>query len=201
MRDGSGLLTGLLLGLTLPPGLPLWMAFLGGVVSIGLGKLIWGGLGQNLFNPALVGRAFLLATFPVAMTTWGAQAPATCFGSTGQQPGRAADAVRRLRRGQRRHPPGAHEVRAPVDAPVVTAAWARPPGCIGETSALLLLLGGLYLLLRRDIDWRIPAAIAGAVVAFSSLLWLIDAQTYPGPCSPCSPAVSCSGPSTWRRTR
>ena len=68
--DGSGVLTGLLLGLTLPPSLPLWMAFVGGMVSIGLGKLIWGGLGHNLFNPALVGRAFLLATFPIAMTTW-----------------------------------------------------------------------------------------------------------------------------------
>ena len=66
----SGLLTGLLLGLTLPPGLPLWMAFLGGFVGIALGKVIWGGLGHNLFNPALLGRAFLLATFPIAMTTW-----------------------------------------------------------------------------------------------------------------------------------
>ena len=67
LLDGSGFLTGLLLGLTLPPSLPLWMAFIGGMVSIGLGKLIWGGLGHNLFNPALVGRAFLLATFPTAM--------------------------------------------------------------------------------------------------------------------------------------
>ena len=66
----AGVLTGLLLGLTLPPGLPMWMAFLGGFVAISLGKVIWGGLGHNLFNPALLGRAFLLATFPIAMTTW-----------------------------------------------------------------------------------------------------------------------------------
>jgi len=70
LRDATGILTGLLLGLTLPPGLPLWMAFLGGFAGIALGKVIWGGLGHNLFNPALVGRAFLLATFPIAMTTW-----------------------------------------------------------------------------------------------------------------------------------
>jgi len=70
LRDGSGILTGLLLGLTLPPGLPMWMAFLGGFVAISFGKVIWGGLGHNLFNPALLGRAFLLATFPIAMTTW-----------------------------------------------------------------------------------------------------------------------------------
>ena len=70
LKDSTGILTGLLLALTLPPGLPLWMAFLGGFVSIAFGKVIWGGLGHNLFNPALVGRAFLLATFPIAMTTW-----------------------------------------------------------------------------------------------------------------------------------
>jgi len=70
LRDATGVLTGLLLGLTLPPGLPMWMAFLGGFIGIALGKVIWGGLGHNLFNPALLGRAFLLATFPIAMTTW-----------------------------------------------------------------------------------------------------------------------------------
>ena len=70
LRDGSAVLTGVLLGLVLPPSLPLWMAFLGGAVGIGLGKLVWGGLGHNLFNPALVGRAFLQAAFPTALTTW-----------------------------------------------------------------------------------------------------------------------------------
>ncbi|MGB5335502.1 MAG: RnfABCDGE type electron transport complex subunit D, partial [Woeseiaceae bacterium] len=70
LRDATGLLTGLLLGLSLPAGLPMWMAFLGGFVAISFGKIIWGGLGHNLFNPALVGRAFLLAAFPIAMTTW-----------------------------------------------------------------------------------------------------------------------------------
>ena len=70
LKDNSALLTGVLLGLILPPSFPLWMAFLGGVAGIGLGKLIWGGLGQNVFNPALVGRAFLQASFPTAITTW-----------------------------------------------------------------------------------------------------------------------------------
>ena len=68
--DGSAMITGLLLGLCLPAGMPLWMAFLGGAFGIGFGKLIFGGLGQNVFNPALVGRAFLQAAFPVAITTW-----------------------------------------------------------------------------------------------------------------------------------
>lgn len=70
LADGSAAITGLLLGLALPPGLPLWMACLGGAFAIGFGKLVWGGLGQNVFNPALVGRASLQAAFPVAITTW-----------------------------------------------------------------------------------------------------------------------------------
>ena len=98
LGDWSAALTGVLLGLTLPPGLPLWMAFLGGVVAIGLGKLIWGGLGHNLFNPALVGRAFLQAAFPTALTTWPAPAgpPGRCRGATFALPvpaGRQVDAV------------------------------------------------------------------------------------------------------------
>ena len=82
LRDGSAVITGLLLGLTLPAGFPLWMAFLGGVFAIGFGKLIFGGLGQNVFNPALLGRAFLQAAFPVAITTWPA---AACGGCTSVQ--------------------------------------------------------------------------------------------------------------------
>ncbi len=73
LADGSAMITGLLLGLTLPPGFPLWMAFLGGVFGMAFGKIIFGGLGQNIFNPALVGRAFLQAAFPVAITTWPAR--------------------------------------------------------------------------------------------------------------------------------
>jgi electron transport complex protein RnfD len=73
ISDGSAMITGLLLGLTLPPGFPLWMAFLGGFFGMAFGKLIFGGLGQNVFNPALVGRAFLQAAFPVAITTWPAK--------------------------------------------------------------------------------------------------------------------------------
>jgi electron transport complex protein RnfD len=75
LADGSAMITGLLLGLTLPPGFPLWMAFLGGAFGMAFGKIVYGGLGQNIFNPALVGRAFLQAAFPVAITTWPFSAP------------------------------------------------------------------------------------------------------------------------------
>lgn len=178
LLDGSGLTTGLLLGLSLPPGLPLWMAFLGGVVGIGLGKLIWGGLGYNLFNPALVGRAFLLATFPVAMTTWNAHTGdffdvspsilALPFLQATYDGLSAATPLGTLKfEGQ--------------PTPLWDLVSGNTSGCIGETSGLLLLLGGVYLLLRRDLDWRIPASILLAVAAFSLILFLVDPTGYPDP--------------------
>jgi len=180
LRDATGILTGLLLGLTLPPGLPLWMAFLGGFAGIALGKVIWGGLGHNLFNPALVGRAFLLATFPIAMTTWVSIYPEGGFFDV--YPSNLALPF----------------MQAPVDG--VTAATplgllkfqqqvtplsdlmiGRIGGSLGETSGLLLMLGGIYLWLRRDLDWRIPVGILGTVIVFSAVLGLFDAERFPTP--------------------
>jgi len=178
LLDGSGLITGLLLGLSLPPGLPLWMAFLGGVMGIGLGKLIWGGLGYNLFNPALVGRAFLLATFPVAMTTWNAHAggffavPSSLFAFPFLQA--TYDGMSAAT------PLGALKFEG-QPTPLRDLVIGNTGGCIGETSGLLLVLGGVYLLLRRDLDWRIPASILVAVAAFSLILFLIDPVGYPDP--------------------
>ncbi|MDH3351792.1 MAG: RnfABCDGE type electron transport complex subunit D [Gammaproteobacteria bacterium] len=180
LRDASGILTGLLLGLTLPPGLPLWMAFLGGFVGIALGKVIWGGLGHNLFNPALLGRAFLLATFPIAMTTW---VPAVSDGGFFQ-----------VYAGNLALP----FMQAPVDGvtaatplgmmkfeqevtPLTNLMFGKISGSLGETSGLLLLLGGVYLWLRRDLDWRIPASILLSVLIFSAILSLVDAVRFPSP--------------------
>ncbi len=180
LGDGSAALTGLLLGLTLPPALPLWMAFLGGAVSIGLGKLIWGGLGQNLFNPALVGRAFLLATFPNAMTTWSAQAGGEGFlqlyGSNLALPLMQPqyDALSTAT------PLGLMKFeQQPTD--LLDLILGNTAGSLGETSGLLLLAGGLFLLWRRDIDWRIPAGILLSVALFSTALYLVDGTHYPGP--------------------
>ena len=180
LRDGSGVLTGLLLGLTLPPGLPLWMAFIGGAMAIGLGKLIWGGLGQNLFNPALLGRAFLLGTFPIAMTTWSADAGLADFFHV-----------------------HASNLALPFMQPEYDAVSAATPlglmkfeqhstgllelmlgntsGSLGETSGLLLLAGGIFLLVRRDIDWRVPAGILLSAALFSTILYLVDGERFPAP--------------------
>lgn len=180
LRDASGILTGLLLGLTLPPGLPMWMAFLGGFVAISLGKVIWGGLGHNLFNPALLGRAFLLATFPIAMTTWAPAGDVEGFFSVHastlalpfMQAG--ADGVTSAT------PLGLLKFEQEI-TPLAGLLFGKVSGSIGETSGLLLLLGGIYLWLRRDLDWRIPVSILLTVVLFSAVLHFIDAGRFPSP--------------------
>ncbi len=179
LKDATGILTGLLLGLTLPPGLPLWMAFLGGFVSISFGKVIWGGLGHNLFNPALLGRAFLLATFPIAMTTWVPALPENFFDI---YPSNLAwpfmqggiDGVTAAT------PLGLLKFQQEV-TPLADLAFGKIGGSLGETSGVLLLLGGVYLWLRRDLDWRIPVSILATVIVFSACLTLVNAERFPDP--------------------
>ncbi len=180
LKDASGILTGLLLGLTLPPGLPLWMAFLGGFMGIALGKVIWGGLGQNLFNPALLGRAFLLATFPIAMTTW---VPGTGDGGFFNiYPGNLALPFMQAQiDGVTSATPLGLMKFEQVVTPLSDLAIGNVSGSLGETSGLLLLLGGLYLWLRRDLDWRIPVSILLTVAVFSICLGFFDATRFPAP--------------------
>jgi len=147
LSDGSAFVTGLLLGLTLPPGLPLWIAVVGGFISIALGKMVFGGLGHNIFNPALVGRAFLLTTFPVYMTTW-IQPFDTITGATPLN----LLAMEGIKTGY-------------FDLLV-----GRVGGSIGETSAILVLIGGLYLLYKGYIDWRIPVGYLGSVFLFTLII-------------------------------
>jgi electron transport complex protein RnfD len=181
LLDGSGILTGLLLGLTLPPGLPMWMAFLGGFAAIALGKVIWGGIGHNLFNPALLGRAFLLATFPIAMTTW--VAPAAEGGFFSINPANLAlpfmqappiDGVTAAT------PLGLMKFQQQA-TPLAELAFGKIGGSLGETSGVLLILGGIYLWIRRDLDWRIPVSILLTVAIFSGVLLLFDAERFPTP--------------------
>jgi electron transport complex protein RnfD len=179
LQDGSAAITGLLLGLSLPAGLPLWMAFLGGVFGIGLGKLIFGGLGQNVFNPALLGRAFLQAAFPVALTTWpeaggGWAAPRGATFALPFTGGAAADAVTAAT------PLGLWKFEG-EGTPLGALAWGQTGGSLGETASILILLGGAYLAWKRFLDWRVPAAVFGSVAALSAILSAIDPQRYPGP--------------------
>ncbi len=176
LGDGSAALTGVLLGLTLPPGIALWMAALGGFVAIALGKLIWGGLGHNLFNPALVGRAFLQAAFPIAITTWAVPAGplalrATNFAAPFTHS--AADAVTtatplNLMKFQ-------HQATG-----IATLFGGQVAGSLGETSAAAILLGLAWLLARRACDWRIPTAILATVGVFAGVLHLVSPERFAG---------------------
>jgi len=179
LGDSTAIITGLLLGLTLPPGFPLWMAAVGGAVSVMLGKTLFGGLGFNIFNPALVGRAFLQAAFPVAITTWSAPFAPQRFGelissSLALPLLKAAPAALT---GATPLAAFKFEQRLAADADLLLGMVS---GSAGETSAVLILLGGLYLAARRMLDWRIPVGVLGTVLAFSGLLhWLNPA--YPPP--------------------
>lgn len=153
LSDGSAFLSGLLLALILPPSTPLGLAALGAVVSIVIGKQVYGGLGHNVFNPALVGRAFMMAAFPVVMTSWikpfslDAVTTATPLGL--MKFSNQATSLYKLFLG-------------------------TIPGCLGETSALAIIIGGIYLIVRGYIDWRIPVGILSTVFITSTILYLIN---------------------------
>ena len=194
LSDGSALLPGVLLGMTLPPALPLWMAWIGGAVAIGLGKTLWGGLGNNLFNPAIVGRAFLLGTFPIAMTTWHVAAGPDQFfnlySSTLALPFMQVPPIPQgtlSASGGGIHLVDGMSAATPLGlmkfeqtgTPIFSLMFGNTAGSLGETSGLLLILGGLYLLVRRALEWRIPLAIFLSAGVFTLLLQQIDPLRFP----------------------
>jgi len=178
VMDGSAALTGLLLALTLPPGLPLWMAFIGAMAAIIIGKVMFGGLGQNIFNPSLTGRAFLQACFPVALTTWApVVGPAeffTLWGDTFAFPfiNPKFDALSAAT------PLAKMKFDAEPTA-LSDLLLGNISGSLGETSALLILIGGAYLAYRQFLNWRIPAGIFITVFLFASILHLVNPERFP----------------------
>lgn len=179
LGDGSAVITGILLGLTLPAGLPLWMAVVGGAFSIGIGKLVFGGLGQNVFNPALLGRAFLQAAFPVAMTTWPLPASGAWWALRGDNLALPLMSARPLAVVTGATPLGRMKFEQAA-TPLGDLLLGTTAGSLGETSGLLILLCGGYLALRNYLNWRIPASIFASVGGLASLLHLIDPARYPG---------------------
>jgi electron transport complex protein RnfD len=178
VADGSAVVTGVLLALTLPPGLPLWMGFLGAVIAIVFGKVLFGGLGQNIFNPSLTGRAFLQACFPVALTTWAPYGNLSRFaelrGDTFALPFTRAhvDAVSAAT-------PLAKMKFESIPTAVSDLFIGSVPGSLGETSAVLILVGGAYLAARKFLNWRIPVGIFATVFVLASLLHLINPERFP----------------------
>lgn len=167
LADGSAVITGLLLGLCLPAGMPLWMPFLGGVAAVGLGKLVFGGLGQNVFNPALVGRAFLQAAFPVAITTW--PAPRQGFWTLAGDSFALPFAQARTDALTEATPLGLLKFEGTA-TPVRDLFLGGTAGSLGETAAVVILLGGAYLAWRGFLNWRIPVAVLGSAALLTALL-------------------------------
>jgi electron transport complex protein RnfD len=172
LADGSAAITGLLLGLTLPAGMPLWMSFVGGAFGIGFGKIVWGGLGQNVFNPALVGRAFLQAAFPVAITTWPTvgggfwelKGDLFAFPFTHPHPDAITSAT----------PLGLLKFEGKGTG-IRELIIGNTGGSVGETAALVILACGAYLALRQYLNWRIPVSILLTVALLSAVIHLVDA--------------------------
>lgn len=178
VTDGSAIITGTLLAFNLPGGVPYWMPAVGSAFAIAIGKMVFGGLGYNPLNPALLGRAFLLASWPVHMTTdW---IPTTSGTMTGFDTVTRATPLNLLKEAHRAlADPGATadkitQAREAIEQ-LSTASgnlfWGNVSGCIGETSAVLLLLGAAYLLYKKYIDWRIPFLYIASVAL---LTWIFS---------------------------
>ncbi len=165
VKDGSAAITGLLLALTLPPSFSLSGTAIGAVFAIAIGKQVFGGIGFNIFNPALLGRAFLQASFPVAMTTW------TYPNTPKFQNIDAVSAATPL--GQFKF----EQVMTEYGDMLV----GNIAGSLGETSALVLLFGGVYLAVKKYSDWRIPVSFLGSVFILGGIFWLINPEQYPDP--------------------
>jgi len=213
LTDGSAIVTGMILAFSLPPamasGSRVYMAFIGGLVAIALGKAIFGGIGNNLFNPAMVGRAFLMICFPGAMALWtptpammpeeiakladakgievsalsGEDIDAITTATPLTQAGKLKMAIDKANRDEEerdKHLASAQQIRDEMPG-LWRLAIGNVGGCVGETSALMALICGLWLVLRGIADWRQPFALLVVVILFAGITHLIDPDRFQGP--------------------
>ena len=173
INDGSALITGILLAFNVPANLPWWIMIIAALIAVGVGKLSFGGIGSNVFNPALVGRVFMLISFPVHMTSW----PVTT--------GNDIDALTTatplgiIKEGLTAGTPVSELMRElPSSAGMLLGTMS---GSLGEVSALLLILGGAYMLYKKVITWHIPISIIATVAAVAAIFWMVDPQSYVNP--------------------
>lgn len=165
--DGSAMLTGLFLGLNLPSNFPVWMILVGSLVAIGVGKMTFGGLGTNIFNPALVGRCFLLVSFPAAMTSWPVAGQLTSYTDAVTSATPLSLMKTAIKTGDSQL---LDQLPSSFDILFGNTANGMGAGTIGEVCALALLLGMAYMLYKRIITWHIPVSIIATVFVFSGLL-------------------------------
>ena len=177
LGDFSAVVTGLILAFSVPPTLPWFACVIGSVVAIGIAKMLFGGLGSNIFNPAMVGRAFLMICFGQLMTTWTAPAvedTAKIYATTRATPLAVAkftesDRSKALEEVSLEEYEISLKVRAGNPAVLADLLRGAVGGCLGETSALAILIGGIYLLLRKTISYQITLGMIGAILIFAGL--------------------------------
>ena len=191
INDGSAIITGVLLAFNVPSNLPVWIIIIGAFAAIGIAKMSFGGLGKNPFNPALVGRVFLLISFPVDMTSWPIPKPlfakSITDAITGPTPlGIVKEGLKNGRTIQDIFEKGTKIIVDGQDVIVKIPGYAQElmgnmGGSLGEVSAIALLLGAVYLFIKRIITWEIPVSFIGSVLVFTGILWLIDPTYYVNP--------------------
>ena len=174
INDGSAALTGLLLAFNVPANLPIWMAIVGSIVAIGVGKMAFGGLGKNPFNPALVGRVFMLVSFPTAMTTWPQAQPIF-------EKGFFADAVTGPTPLGILKESGVGSLAETGDMQFLDMVLGNRGGAFGEVCAIALLLGAIYLLARRVIEFVTPLTILLTVFIFTGICHLVNPANFIAP--------------------
>ena len=164
--DGSAILTGVLLAFNLPSNLPIWIIAIGALAAIGIGKMSFGGLGNNIFNPALTGRIFLLISFPAQMTTWPVAGQLTSYtdATTG------ATVLSLMNEGALDKMPT-----------LIDMLVGNMGGSLGEVSALALLLGMFYMLWKKIITWHVPVSIFATVFVFTGIMHLVNPVQYASP--------------------
>lgn len=176
ITDGSAVVTGLLLAFNLPSNIPVYIIILGSFVAIGIAKMTFGGLGNNPFNPALVGRVFLLLSFPVKMTSWPVPSGITS-GYTDAVTGATPLAIMKegIKNGE-----SLSQLMEKVPT-TIQMFLGKMGGSMGEVAALALIIGFIFLLYRKIITWHIPVSVIGSVVVFTSILWLINPESNASP--------------------
>ena len=193
LLDGSAILTGWLLAMTLPPWAPWWIGMIGALLAIIIGKHVFGGLGQNLFNPAMVARVALLISFPLEMTLFTAPGPLFSANAPGwleslsitfaEAPAydalSSATPLGYIKTGLSQGVVVPQALQSTGSTWQMT--WGQIPGSLGETSALLILLGGLFLIYKRVITWHIPVSLLGTLMLLALVFNLIDPDRYVGP--------------------
>ena len=176
INDGSALVTGLLLAFNLPSNIPVFIIVIGSFVSVAVAKMTFGGLGNNPFNPALVGRVFMLISFPVQMTSWPVPAGLNT-GYTDAVTGATPLAIVKegLKNGE-----SLSQLMTQIPTPA-QMFFGQMGGSMGEIAAMALLLGFIWLLYKKIITWHIPVSILATIVAFTGILWLVNPEKYADP--------------------